>query len=71
MTCLRDNVLEEADVGKMMKRPFIPCRWPLQGDPRAEDDTFKGPFLLFQVILILTKLFDFNLGAVTESSLWR
>lgn len=27
--------------------------------------------LLLQVILILTKLFDFNLGAVTESSLWR
>lgn len=26
---------------------------------------------LLQVILILTKLFDFNLGAVTESSLWR
>uniref|UniRef100_A0A8C1V8R1 Sortilin related VPS10 domain containing receptor 3b n=1 Tax=Cyprinus carpio TaxID=7962 RepID=A0A8C1V8R1_CYPCA len=25
----------------------------------------------FQVILILTKLFDFNLGTVTESSLWR
>lgn len=50
---------------------FIPYRWPLQGDTRAEDDTFKGPFLLFQVILILTKLFDFNLGAVTESSLWR
>ncbi|NXK75715.1 SORC3 protein, partial [Amazona guildingii] len=23
------------------------------------------------VILILTKLFDFNLGSVTESSLWR
>lgn len=24
-----------------------------------------------QVILILTKLYDFNLGGVTESSLWR
>ncbi|NWS91289.1 SORC3 protein, partial [Hylia prasina] len=24
-----------------------------------------------QVILILTKLYDFNLGSVTESSLWR
>lgn len=58
-------------VGEMMKRAFIPYRWPLQGDTWAEDDTFKGPFLLFQVILILTKLFDFNLGAVTESSLWR
>ncbi|KAI1886816.1 hypothetical protein AGOR_G00199700 [Albula goreensis] len=28
-------------------------------------------FALFQVILILTKLYDFNLGTVTESSLWR
>lgn len=55
----------------MMKRAFILYRWPLQGDTRTEDDTLKGPFLLFQVILILTKLFDFNLGAVTESSLWR
>uniref|UniRef100_A0AAY4DMR1 PKD domain-containing protein n=1 Tax=Denticeps clupeoides TaxID=299321 RepID=A0AAY4DMR1_9TELE len=27
--------------------------------------------LFFQVILILTKLYDFNLGTVTESSLWR
>ncbi|KAA8583695.1 hypothetical protein FQN60_014903 [Etheostoma spectabile] len=26
---------------------------------------------MLQVILILTKLYDFNLGAVTESSLWR
>ncbi|KAL4698617.1 hypothetical protein H8959_011274, partial [Pygathrix nigripes] len=25
----------------------------------------------YQVILILTKLYDFNLGSVTESSLWR
>lgn len=58
-------------VGGMVKRVFIPCRRPLRGDTRAGDDAFKGPFLLFQVILILTKLFDFNLGAVTESSLWR
>uniref|UniRef100_A0A8C9VMM7 Sortilin related VPS10 domain containing receptor 3b n=1 Tax=Scleropages formosus TaxID=113540 RepID=A0A8C9VMM7_SCLFO len=27
--------------------------------------------LFLQVILILTKLYDFNLGSVTESSLWR
>lgn len=27
--------------------------------------------VMLQVILILTKLYDFNLGAVTESSLWR
>lgn len=27
--------------------------------------------LLLQVILILTKLYDTSLGAVTESSLWR
>uniref|UniRef100_A0A8B9LG68 VPS10 domain-containing receptor SorCS2 n=1 Tax=Astyanax mexicanus TaxID=7994 RepID=A0A8B9LG68_ASTMX len=27
--------------------------------------------LFFQVILMLTKLYDFNLGSVTESSLWR
>ncbi|KAJ8415999.1 hypothetical protein AAFF_G00380210 [Aldrovandia affinis] len=29
------------------------------------------PCLVLQVILMLTKLFDFNLGSVTESSLWR
>jgi len=30
-------------------------------------------FLIFfsQVILILTKLYDFHLGSVTESTLWR
>lgn len=28
-------------------------------------------FVLLQVILMLTKLFDFNLNSVTESSLWR
>uniref|UniRef100_A0A672TFU4 VPS10 domain-containing receptor SorCS2 n=1 Tax=Sinocyclocheilus grahami TaxID=75366 RepID=A0A672TFU4_SINGR len=28
-------------------------------------------FFLVQVILMLTKLYDFNLGSVTESSLWR
>lgn len=26
---------------------------------------------VLQVILMLTKLFDFNLNSVTESSLWR
>uniref|UniRef100_G1KFN7 Sortilin related VPS10 domain containing receptor 1 n=1 Tax=Anolis carolinensis TaxID=28377 RepID=G1KFN7_ANOCA len=28
-------------------------------------------FLCLQVILILTKLYDYNLGSITESSLWR
>lgn len=58
----------------MMKEAFIPYRRLLKGDAwleRTEEHTFKGPSSLFQVILILTKLYDFNLGAVTESSLWR
>lgn len=28
-------------------------------------------FLSLQVILILTKLYDFHIGSVTESTLWR
>lgn len=27
--------------------------------------------LFLQVILILTKLYDFHIGSVTESTLWR
>ncbi|KAM7408583.1 hypothetical protein PAMA_002346 [Pampus argenteus] len=37
---------------------------------RAEEKQQSGG-VLCRVILILTKLYDFNLGAVTESSLWR
>uniref|UniRef100_A0A7N5KGL1 Sortilin related VPS10 domain containing receptor 3 n=1 Tax=Ailuropoda melanoleuca TaxID=9646 RepID=A0A7N5KGL1_AILME len=38
--------------------PFVPLPCP-------------PPLSPLQVILILTKLYDFNLGSVTESSLWR
>uniref|UniRef100_A0A671MAF6 VPS10 domain-containing receptor SorCS3-like n=1 Tax=Sinocyclocheilus anshuiensis TaxID=1608454 RepID=A0A671MAF6_9TELE len=41
------------------------CKWTLLGD------LLTVCVFFFQVILILTKLFDFNLGTVTESSLWR
>eukprot|EP00076_Gallus_gallus_P042030 XP_025007568.1 VPS10 domain-containing receptor SorCS1 isoform X6 [Gallus gallus] len=37
----------------------LPCMFLVSSDPR------KG------VILILTKLYDYNLGSITESSLWR
>ncbi|XP_016395297.1 VPS10 domain-containing receptor SorCS3-like [Sinocyclocheilus rhinocerous] len=32
---------------------------------------FAFRFMFFSVILILTKLYDFHLGSVTESTLWR
>ncbi|KTG33952.1 hypothetical protein cypCar_00010748 [Cyprinus carpio] len=41
------------------------CKWRFLGD------LLNVCVFFFQVILILTKLFDFNLGTVTESSLWR
>ncbi|TSK17889.1 VPS10 domain-containing receptor SorCS1 [Bagarius yarrelli] len=39
--------------------------------PAASSLACTAFFWTFKVILMLTKLYDFNLGSVTESSLWR
>uniref|UniRef100_A0A8C9NTU4 VPS10 domain-containing receptor SorCS1 n=1 Tax=Serinus canaria TaxID=9135 RepID=A0A8C9NTU4_SERCA len=53
---------------------WLLCEFPHQlhmTGVHADRKCFGQPFSMLGVILILTKLYDYNLGSITESSLWR